>query len=372
MKTEFPVFSGLQVALKQGERDPLHLLRIRSSSSRWLRSKRVLPLGRAQRTSWRCCSERNKTGPVTYSETFSRVDGGAVLRTACLFRLEGIVSKRLEAPYRSGALGELHQDQMLQRPGNWWLAAISPSTRVGRGRSERWWSAITMMGRLIYAGPGRHRIHADRWRGDLWKRLHPLETSAPPFDPNSPASRPGASDVRWVEPRDRDRSAIARLDRGWARCVRRRFKGVREDKSPHEVVREKTGARPGRRRAQRPAPKSAAETAKTMTRTSKTKPRARKPPSFLSPAGPQRRPFQPPTPTESIGPTSGSPSKIWRITIARSGTGWRRTSSVGHSALVRWSRGYERPSAFFSKSMLRPVSPMKNLRNRHRFPIGGR
>jgi bifunctional non-homologous end joining protein LigD len=132
-------------------------------------------------------------------------------------------------------------------------------------------------GRLIYAGrvgTGYTRTLAR----DLWKRLHPLETSAPPFD-QIPRAEARRSDVRWVEPS----TVIEAQLRGWTAdgLVRQAaFKGVREDKSPREVVREQ--AAPAAVEAGgAAAPKSAAETAKTMTSTSKTKSRAspRKSPS---------------------------------------------------------------------------------------------
>src|SRR5262249_42924485 len=44
---------------------------------------------------------RGKGGPVKYSEHFED-EGPAVLRHACQMGLEGIVSKRVDAPYRSG------------------------------------------------------------------------------------------------------------------------------------------------------------------------------------------------------------------------------------------------------------------------------
>ena len=122
-------------------------------------------------------------------------------------------------------------------------------------------------GRLIYAG----RVgtgYTQSLAQDLWKRLHPLEIDAPPFDQIPPAEA-RRRDVRWVEPK----TVIEANLRGWTAdgIVRQAaFKGVREDKPPREVVREmpittETDA------ARRTAPKVAAETAKAMTKTSKTK-----------------------------------------------------------------------------------------------------
>ena len=42
--------------------------------------------------------------------------GDAVLQSACRMHLEGIISKRLSAPYRSGRTGDLDQIQMPRRP----------------------------------------------------------------------------------------------------------------------------------------------------------------------------------------------------------------------------------------------------------------
>src|SRR5262249_61453361 len=92
--------------------------------------------------------------------------------------------------------------------------------------------------RLVYAG----RVGTGYTRAlgrDLWKRLHPLERAAPPFDqiPRYDARR---SDIRWVEPK----TVIEANLRGWTAdgLVRQAaFKGVREDKPPQEGGREKAG-----------------------------------------------------------------------------------------------------------------------------------
>jgi bifunctional non-homologous end joining protein LigD len=265
-------FSALQAALKQGERerflyyvfDLLHL------DGRDLTG---LPMGERKAELARLLPTA-ESGPVIYSEHFEG-DGQAVLRTACLWRLEGIVSKRLDAPYRSGR-SESFIKIKCSNAQELVVGGYSPSTALPRAIG-----ALVVGyyddGRLIYAGrvgTGYTRTLAR----DLWKRLHPLETSAPPFD-QIPRAEARRSDVRWVEPR----TVIEAQLRGWTAdgLVRQAaFKGVREDKAPREVVREQ--AAPAAVEAGgAAAPKSAAETAKTMTSTSKTKSRAssRKSPS---------------------------------------------------------------------------------------------
>ena len=64
-------------------------------------------------------------GAITYSEHIED-DGLIVFRHACQMGLEGIVSKRLDAPYRSG-------------PSKVWLKSKNPlSEAVRRERQEDW------------------------------------------------------------------------------------------------------------------------------------------------------------------------------------------------------------------------------------------
>src|SRR5947209_3587439 len=258
-------FSELQAALKQGERerfiyyvfDLLHL------DGRDLTG---LPMVERKAELLRLLAA-TESGPVIYSEHFQG-DGQAVLSAACQFRLEGIVSKRLDAPYRSGR-SESFIKIKCSNAQELVVGGYSPSTALPRAIG-----ALVVGyyddGRLIYAG----RVgtgYTQTLARDLWKRLHPLETSAPPFD-QIPRVEARRSDVRWVEPR----TVIEAQLRGWTAdgLVRQAaFKGVREDKSPREVVREKP-APVGAEEGAAAGPKSAAETAKIMTRTAKTKPRA--------------------------------------------------------------------------------------------------
>jgi bifunctional non-homologous end joining protein LigD len=265
-------FSELQAALKQGDRERFiyyvfDLLHLDGRDLMGLPMvERKAELARLLATA--------ESEPIVYSEHFQG-DGQAVLRTAYQLRLEGIVSKRLDAPYRSGR-SESFIKIKCSNAQELVIGGYSPSTALPRAIG-----ALVVGyyndGQLVYAGrvgTGYTRTVAR----DLWKRLHPLETSAPPFD-QIPRVEARRSDVRWVEPR----TVIEAHLRGWTAdgLVRQAaFKGVREDKPPREVVREKPAPAEVEEGAAA-APKSAAEAAKTMTRTSNTKARAspRKPPS---------------------------------------------------------------------------------------------
>jgi bifunctional non-homologous end joining protein LigD len=258
-------FSELQAALKNGERerfiyyvfDLLHLDG---------RDLTILPM--VERKAELAQLLKNvQNGPVKYSDHFEE-NGAAVLRHACQMGLEGIVSKRLDAPYRSGR-SDTFIKVKCSNAQELVIGGYSPSTALPRaigalavGYYDR--------GRLVYAGRVGTGYTRDIAR-DLWKRLHPLEISAPPFD-QIPRAEARRSDIRWVEPK----TVIEANLRGWTSdgIVRQAaFKGVREDKSPQEVVREKPATAAADVRAAI-APKVAAETAKAMTRTSKTKTRA--------------------------------------------------------------------------------------------------
>ena len=255
-------FSGLQAALKAGERERFiyyvfDLLHIDG------RDLTGLPLIERKAELARLV-EKAQRGPIKYSEHFEG-EGSAVLRHACELRLEGIVSKRMDAPYRSGR-SDMFIKTKCSNAQELVVGGYAPSTVRPRAIGALV-AGYYDRGRLIYAG----RVgtgYTQSLAQDLWKRLHPLEIDAPPFDQIPPAEA-RRRDVRWVEPK----TVIEAHLRGWTAdgIVRQAaFKGVREDKPPREVVREmpittETGA------ATRTAPKVAAETAKAMTRTSKTK-----------------------------------------------------------------------------------------------------
>lgn len=255
-------FSELQAALKQGERerfiyyvfDLLHL------DGRDLMNLPMLE----RKAELARLIERAASGPIKYSDHVEE-DGPAVLRHACQMALEGIVSKRMDAPYRSGRSDTFIKTKC-SNAQELVVGGYSPSTALPRAIGAL---AVGYYdhGRLIYAG----RVGTGYTRAlarDLWKRLHALERNAPPFD-QIPRAEARRSDVRWVEPK----TVIEAHLRGWTAdgLVRQAaFKGVREDKSPQEVVREKPVTTVAGASAD-VVPKIAAETTKIMTKTSKTK-----------------------------------------------------------------------------------------------------
>ena len=207
------------------------------------------------------------SGVIKYSEDFED-DGSVVLRHACKFGLEGIVSKRRDAPYRSGR-SEAFVKIKCSKAQELVVGGYAPSNVMPNAIGAL---AVGYYddGRLHYAG----RVgtgYSQAVAKELWKRLHPLEIAKPPFDDIPPAERRAA---RWVKPT----MVIEANLGGWTsdNMVRQAaFKGVREDKPAEEVVREvavmakasgkkEQGAAGSSRRAVKSAPK--AGTAKSATR----------------------------------------------------------------------------------------------------------
>jgi bifunctional non-homologous end joining protein LigD len=274
--------SDLQAALKQGERnrfiyyvfDLLHL------NGRDLTG---LPLSERKAELQRLLGARKGTGPIRYSEHFDK-DGSVVLDQACRMTLEGIVSKRADAPYRSGRSDAFIKTKCSSAQ-EFVVGGYSPSTAMPKA------IGALVVGyyegdRLIYAGRiGTGYTHAIA--RDLWNALHPLEIAKPAFH-QFPATLRRRRDILWVEPK----LVIEAHLRGWTAdgLVRQAaFKGVREDKPPREVVRERPAAlnsttKPARRK---PTGRVAAQASKVATKRSRpaAKP-ARQSPARSAPAAP--------------------------------------------------------------------------------------
>jgi bifunctional non-homologous end joining protein LigD len=222
-------FSLLQTDLKEGRSDRLvywvfDLLHLDG------RDLTEQPLTERKAALERLLRGNGRAGPICCCEHLDG-NGAAILKRACAIELEGIVSKRSDAPYRSGrsdnfVKSKCHNEQEFV------VVGFSPSSAVRQAIG-----ALTVAfhedGELRYAGRVGTGYTRETAR-DLWKRLEPLRTAKPPVEVPKDERR---KDVIWVKPQ----TVVEVEFRGITHDGLLRqgsYKGLREDKPAREVVRE--------------------------------------------------------------------------------------------------------------------------------------
>ena len=177
-----------------------------------------------------------KTGVIRSTGHFDEA-GPVILRHACDMGLEGIVSKRRNAPYRSGRSDNFVKTKCHGRQefvvAGYTLSTVSPRA-IGALTV-----AIHEDGELRYAG----RIgtgYTQKTAHDLFKRLAALRTDRRPIKLPPDERR---KDVIWVEPKLVVDAEFAGMTHGGV-LRQGSFKGIREDKAANEIVREVLAPRP--------------------------------------------------------------------------------------------------------------------------------
>ena len=158
--------------------------------------------------------------------------GEEFYRHACDFALEGIISKRGDQPYRSGRGKDWVKVKCLKRQEMVIVGFTDPEgSRTGFGALHL---AVNEDGELVYAGKVGTGFNT-RTLTDLRKKLGKLEQKTPSFK-----KAPRGAEARrshWVEPKLVAEVAFTEwTEDGILRHPT--FQGLREDKSPDEVVRE--------------------------------------------------------------------------------------------------------------------------------------